>query len=57
MTSINMSKFASKFDGIELDAFLMMNDTKLKTMDIQMLQRRTIISAIVTYKMNKGLIH
>lgn len=51
-----MSKVAPKFDGIEFDTFLMMNDSKLKLMNIQMLQRRAIISAVVTFKMNKGLI-
>jgi hypothetical protein len=56
LAMIGMSRFASRFDKLTFDEFLYMNDEKLKALQIQMLNRRAIVAAVVTYKMNKGLL-
>jgi hypothetical protein len=51
-----MCRFLHKFETMTFDEFLMVNDGKLKVMQMNMLHRRAIVAAVVTFKMNKGLI-
>jgi len=56
LTCIGMNRFLGNFDGMTFNEFIMVNDGTLKTMKMQLLHRRAIVIAVVTYKINKGLI-